>query len=85
MVDPYQYMLSCLLLFCDPVAQQTPLSMEFSRQEYWRGLPFPLIGDLPNPVIEPASPVPPAFQELSHLGSPLSVDVICKYFLPLSG
>ena len=38
------------------VAHQTPLSMGFSRQEYWSGLPFPLPGDLPNPGIEPGSP-----------------------------
>ena len=37
------------------VAQQAPLSMEFSRQEYWRGLPFPTPGDLPHPGIEPGS------------------------------
>ena len=37
------------------VACQALLSMEFSRQEYWRGLPFPTLGDLPNPGIEPAS------------------------------
>ena len=37
------------------VASQTPLSMEFSRQEYWRGLPFPTPGDLSNSEIEPAS------------------------------
>ena len=30
--------------------------MEFSRQEYWNGLPFPSPGDLPNPGIEPRSP-----------------------------
>ena len=35
---------------------QAPLSMEFSRQEYWRGLPFPSPGDIPNPGIEPDSP-----------------------------
>ena len=34
----------------------TPLSMEFSRQEYWSGLPFPLPGDLPDPGIKPSSP-----------------------------
>ena len=39
---------------------QFPLSMEFSRQEYWRGLPFPLPGDLPNPGIELTSLVSPA-------------------------
>ena len=38
------------------VARQAPLSMKFSRQEYWRGLPFPSLGDLPNPGIEPTSP-----------------------------
>ena len=37
-------------------ACQAPLSMEFSRQEYWSGLPFPPPGDLPNPRIEPKSP-----------------------------
>ena len=38
------------------VAGQAPLSMGFSRQEYWSGLPFPSPGDLPNPGIEPWSP-----------------------------
>ena len=38
------------------VAHQAPLSMEFSRQEYWSWLPCPLPGDLPNPGIEPRSP-----------------------------
>ena len=38
------------------VAHQTPLSMEFPRQEYWSGLPFPSLGDLPDPRIEPTSP-----------------------------
>ena len=37
------------------VARQAPLSIEFSRQEYWSGLPFPSLGDLPNPGIEPRS------------------------------
>jgi len=38
------------------VAHQALLSMEFSRQEYQSGLPFPPPGDLPDPGIEPASP-----------------------------
>jgi len=38
------------------VAHQAPPSMEFSRQEYWSGLPFPSPGDLPNPGIKPRSP-----------------------------
>ena len=37
------------------VAHQAPLSMGFSRQEYWSGLPFPSPGDLPNPGIKPKS------------------------------
>ena len=39
------------------VAQQAPLSMEFSRQEYWSGLPFPTPGDLSDPGNEPMSSV----------------------------
>ena len=39
------------------VARQAPLSMEFSRQDSWSGLPFPSPGDLPDPGIEPGSPV----------------------------
>ena len=38
------------------VAHQAPLSMEFSRQEYWSGLPFPSPEYFPNPGIEPGSP-----------------------------
>ena len=37
-------------------AHQAPLSLGFSRQEYWAGLPFPSPGDLPHPGIEPVSP-----------------------------
>ena len=50
--------LSHVRLFATPwtVARQAPLSMGFSRQEYWSGLPFPSPGDLPNPGIEPRSP-----------------------------
>ena len=50
--------ISHVRLFVTPwtVAQQAPLSMEFSRQEYWSGLPFLSLGDLPEPGIEPRSP-----------------------------
>ena len=42
--------------FCDPMDySQAPLSLGFSRQEYWSGLPFPPPEDLPNPGIEPES------------------------------
>ena len=46
---------SCVWLFVTlwTIAHQVPLSMGFSRQEYWSGLPFPSPGDLPNPWIEP--------------------------------
>ena len=56
------------------VAYQAPLSIGFSRQAYWSGLPFPPPGDLPDPGIEPLSPSVPALQAdslpLHHLGSP---------------
>ena len=42
------------------IAHQTPLSVGFSRQEYWSGLPFPSLGDLPNPGIEPKPLISPA-------------------------
>ena len=42
------------------VAHQASLSMEFSRQEYWNGLPFPTPGCLPDTWIEPESPASPA-------------------------
>ena len=47
------------LILCDPMdcSRQAPLSMGFSSQEYWRGLPFPALGDLPDPEIQLASPV----------------------------
>ena len=37
------------------IARQAPLSVGFSRQEYWSGLPFPSPGDLPDPGIQPGS------------------------------
>ena len=50
--------LSHVRLFVTPwtVGHQAPLSVEFFRQEYWSGLPFPPEGDLPHPGIEPTSP-----------------------------
>ena len=54
---------SCLAL-CDSMDCRQPgsLSMEFSRQEYWKGLAFPPSGDLPEPGIEPVSPKSPILQ-----------------------
>ena len=53
---------SCVWLFTTlwTVARQAPLSMGFSRQEYWSGLPCPFSENLPNPGIEPASFMSPA-------------------------
>ena len=65
----------CLTLLTPwTVAHQAPLSMGFSRQEYWSVLPCPSSGDFPDPGIKPVSPVAPALQAdslpLSHRGSP---------------
>ena len=66
---------------CDPmdVTLQAPLSMEFSRQEYWSGLPFPPPGDVPNPGIKHWSPVSPTVAgrsfTLYHLGSPEGISL----------
>ena len=51
-------LLSCVQLIVTlwAVARQAPLSMGFSRQEYWSGLPCPPPGDLPDPEIKPVSP-----------------------------
>ena len=61
-------------------ALQAPLSMEFSRQEYWSGLPFPTPGNLPSPGTETASPESPALQvdflPLSHLGRPSDMHIM---------
>ena len=58
-----EFMLSCSDVpnFVQPlwtVARRAPLSMGFSRQGYWSGLPFPPPGDLPHPGIKPLSPAP---------------------------
>ena len=73
---PYPLFLSLLLLvanhvwlFWDPmdcIAHQTPLSLEFSRQEYCSELPFPSLRDLLDPGIEPRSPVLQADSLLSE-------------------
>ena len=56
--------LSCGQLFVTfgTVAYQDPLSIGFSRQEFWNGFPFPPPRDLRNPGIKPESPVSPALQ-----------------------
>ena len=47
---------SCLFVTPWTVAYQAPLSMEFARQEYWNGLPFPSAGNLPEPGPNPCLP-----------------------------
>ena len=78
------------LTLCDSMdcACQAPLSMEFSRQKYWSGLPFPSPGDLPSPKIEPPSLVSPTLAvdslPLGHLGGPSSstkVRILCSAVL----
>ena len=63
MCEHAQSLQSCWTL-CDlwTIASQAPLSMGFSRQEYWSGLPYLPPGDLPDPVIEPMSLMSPALQ-----------------------
>ena len=77
-----QSLQSCLTL-CNPMdcSRQASLSMEFSRQDYWRGLPGQPPGDLPDLEIEPVSPETPALQEyslpMSHLGSLCVTESMC--------
>ena len=58
----YACMFSHVQLFATPwaVARQAPLSMEFSREEYWSDLPFPTPGDLSDPRTEPVALASPA-------------------------
>ena len=75
----------------NPMDCQAPLSMGFSRQEYWRGLPFPTPGDLPDPGIEPPTPAlagrfftakPPGKQAELQLTSFLKIDYFfCCFFV----
>ena len=63
--------LSCLQLFVTPwtVARQAPLSMEFSRQEFWSELPFPPPGDLPEIILDVGSLIGIALNLKIALGS----------------
>ena len=85
-------MLNCVWLLATSwtVTRQAPLSMGFPRQEYWSGLPFPSLGDLPNPGIEPASLESPGLQVdsllLSHQGNSFpKITQRKKFCCPLSG
>ena len=75
MKRPHAQTLSRVQLMATPwtATSQTPLSKEFSRQEYWSGLPFLSPGDLPDPGIEFSLPhCRQTLYHLSHLGSPNS-------------
>ena len=84
--------LSCDRLFATAytAAQQAPLCMGFCRQEYWSGLPFPLPGDLPNPVIKPASlnvylHWQAAYLPVAHVHEYIhTVPKACKYYVSIS-
>ena len=82
-------MLSCVQHFVTlgTAAHQAPLPIEFSRQEYWSGLPFPPTRDLLNPGIQPTSTVSPALQANSlpaePLGKPTLVAQWVKNALPM--
>ena len=58
MVSYFSCVQLCVTLWT--VTCQVPLSMGFSRQDYWSGLPFPSPGDLPDPGIKPVSLTSPA-------------------------
>ena len=65
-------------------ACQAPLEMEFSRKEHWSGLPFPSSGDVPDPGIEPTSPVSPALQEDSLPTETVGKVVVREYLFCLA-
>ena len=62
-------------------AHQASLSMELSRQEYWSGLPYPPLGDLPDPGIEPVSPT---LQTNSLPPEPSKKPILGHYSLDIS-
>ena len=85
-----EYMLICfrcvqLFVTLRTVAHQAPLSMGFSRQEYWSGLPSPSPGDLPNPGIKPTSLTRPALAGRFFItsGKPkyISIHIYFIYFI----
>ena len=75
--------LSCVQLFATPwtVALQAPVSMGFSRQEYWSGLPCPLPGDLPDQGLKSGFPhCRQILYHLSHQGSPRILEQVAYPF-----
>ena len=76
--------LSHVWLFATPwtIARQTPLSMEFTRQEYWSGLSFSSLGELPNPGVKPVSTT---FQEDSLAFEPPGKPGTTREVVPMCG
>ena len=73
-------LLSRVWLFATPwtTVRQVPLSLEFPRQEYWSGLPFPALGDLPRPGFEPVSPaLAGRFFTTEPPGKPSKSELVC--------
>ena len=81
--DSSAQLLSCVQLFVNPgtVICQAPLATEFSRQEYWRGFPFPTPGDLPDLGIEPKFPGIPALANGFFTTGPPGKPIISFNFL----
>ena len=79
----YAESLNCVQFFVTlwTGADQAPLSIGLSRQEYWSGLPFPCSGDLPNPGIKPESPVSPALLADSLPAEPLGKPMIMHFYI----
>ena len=77
---------SCVQLFVNPqtVAHQDPLSMAFSRQEYWSGQSFPSPGHPPDPQIRPESLALQADSLLSYHQKPLSFILVSLMRMPRS-
>ena len=76
------YAQSCpTLVTPQTTAHQAPLSMEFSRQGHWNGLPFPSPGDLPDPRIQPKSLASPALAGRFFTTEPQGITFILEYSL----
>ena len=80
-------MLSRIQLFATPwtVAHQTPLSMGFLRQEYWSGLPFPILEDPAHLGIKPSSPTSLTLADRFFTTEPPGKPILDKYCKELVG
>ena len=81
MLSHFSHVQLCATLWT--VALQAPLSMGFSRQAYWSGLPRPAPGDLPNPGIEPTSLMSPALAGRFFTTSAIWEALVCMYLFKL--